>query len=83
MNIKNPRWDGVPFIMKAGKALNERKAEVNCSIYGAPAAVAKQLSCSEEDEPISVPTQHAVTHGDVVHNIRLDLTDALVGYAYT
>lgn len=26
--IKNPRWDGVPFILKAGKALNERKGEI-------------------------------------------------------
>lgn len=26
--INNPRWDGVPFIMRAGKALNERKSEV-------------------------------------------------------
>mmetsp|Transcript_17257 Transcript_17257/g.23749 ORF Transcript_17257/g.23749 Transcript_17257/m.23749 type:complete len:528 (-) Transcript_17257:247-1830(-) len=26
--IKNPRWEGVPFILKAGKALNERKAEI-------------------------------------------------------
>lgn len=28
MYIKNPRWDGVPFILRAGKALNERKSEV-------------------------------------------------------
>jgi glucose-6-phosphate 1-dehydrogenase len=26
--INNERWDGVPFIMKCGKALNERKAEI-------------------------------------------------------
>ncbi|GHJ85132.1 hypothetical protein NliqN6_1534 [Naganishia liquefaciens] len=26
--INNPRWEGVPFIMKAGKALNEAKVEV-------------------------------------------------------
>jgi glucose-6-phosphate 1-dehydrogenase len=28
MFVNNARWAGVPFIMKAGKALNERKAEV-------------------------------------------------------
>ena len=28
LNINNERWDGVPFILKCGKALNERKAEV-------------------------------------------------------
>ncbi|RKF83755.1 Glucose-6-phosphate 1-dehydrogenase [Golovinomyces cichoracearum] len=26
--IKNERWDGVPFILKAGKALNEQKTEI-------------------------------------------------------
>eukprot|EP00049_Salpingoeca_infusionum_P010057 m.170384 g.170384 ORF g.170384 m.170384 type:complete len:517 (+) comp14530_c0_seq1:223-1773(+) len=26
--IRNERWDGVPFIIKCGKALNERKAEI-------------------------------------------------------
>ena len=29
MFINTPRWHGVPFILKAGKALNERKAEVS------------------------------------------------------
>ncbi|KAL6944206.1 hypothetical protein ACO0RG_000936 [Hanseniaspora osmophila] len=27
-NIRNERWDGVPMIMKAGKALNEGKVEI-------------------------------------------------------
>ncbi|WVQ77689.1 glucose-6-phosphate dehydrogenase [Cryptococcus sp. DSM 104548] len=26
--VNNPRWEGVPFIMKAGKALNEAKVEI-------------------------------------------------------
>ncbi|XP_055844977.1 glucose-6-phosphate 1-dehydrogenase isoform X1 [Episyrphus balteatus] len=28
LEIKNERWEGVPFILRCGKALNERKAEV-------------------------------------------------------
>lgn len=28
LKINNERWDGVPFILRCGKALNERKAEV-------------------------------------------------------
>ena len=28
LKINNDRWDGVPFLLKAGKALNERKVEV-------------------------------------------------------
>ena len=28
LHINNARWRGVPFILKCGKALNERKAEI-------------------------------------------------------
>jgi glucose-6-phosphate 1-dehydrogenase len=28
LRINNPRWQGVPFIVKCGKALEERKAEI-------------------------------------------------------
>ncbi|KAF8370644.1 gspd-1 [Pristionchus pacificus] len=28
LHIKNERWEGVPFILRCGKALNEKKAEV-------------------------------------------------------
>jgi len=36
--INNPRWAGVPFILKAGKALDERKAEMRIQFKDAPAA---------------------------------------------
>eukprot|EP00804_Cyclotella_cryptica_P027871 CCRYP_003790-RB/>CCRYP_003790-RB protein AED:0.17 eAED:0.17 QI:2069/0.83/0.85/1/0.5/0.57/7/0/512 len=35
--INNPRWAGVPIIFKAGKALNERKAEMRIQFKDAPA----------------------------------------------
>ncbi|CEQ40088.1 SPOSA6832_01670, partial [Sporobolomyces salmonicolor] len=28
VHINSPRWEGIPFIMKAGKALNEQKTEI-------------------------------------------------------
>ena len=28
LHVHNPRWEGVPFVLKAGKALTDRKAEV-------------------------------------------------------
>jgi len=37
LKINNRRWDGVPFIMKAGKALDERKAEIRIQFKEAPA----------------------------------------------
>jgi len=36
--INTPRWYGVPFILKAGKALDERKAEVRIQFKDAKAA---------------------------------------------
>lgn len=34
LHINNHRWHGVPFILKCGKALNERKAEVRIQFHG-------------------------------------------------
>jgi len=28
LHVNTPRWQGVPFILKAGKALNERKGKL-------------------------------------------------------
>lgn len=35
-HIQNERWDGVPFILRCGKALNERKAEVRIQYRDVP-----------------------------------------------
>ncbi|KAL3768113.1 hypothetical protein ACHAWO_008281 [Cyclotella atomus] len=37
--INNPRWAGVPILFKAGKALNERKAEMRIQFKDAPASM--------------------------------------------
>nr|BAK22407.1 glucose-6-phosphate dehydrogenase [Nicotiana benthamiana] len=36
LRIHNERWEGVPFIMKAGKALNSRKAEIRVQFKDVP-----------------------------------------------
>jgi glucose-6-phosphate 1-dehydrogenase len=38
LSVNTPRWAGVPFIMKAGKALDERKSEMRIQFKDAPAA---------------------------------------------
>mmetsp|Transcript_37638 Transcript_37638/g.76105 ORF Transcript_37638/g.76105 Transcript_37638/m.76105 type:complete len:186 (-) Transcript_37638:232-789(-) len=38
MYIGNGRWAGAPFIVKAGKALNERKAELRIQLCDVPGA---------------------------------------------
>jgi len=37
--INNQRWQGVPFLMKAGKALDERKAEIRIVFKETPASI--------------------------------------------
>ena len=36
LNIRNERWDGVPFILKAGKALNEKRSEIRIQLRPTP-----------------------------------------------
>jgi len=37
MSINNPRWAGVPIVLKAGKALDERKVEISVQFKKPPA----------------------------------------------
>lgn len=41
MRIHNERWEGVPFILKAGKALNSRKAEIRVQFKDVPGDIFK------------------------------------------
>ena len=34
--INNARWDGVPFLLKAGKALHSRRAEIRVQFRHVP-----------------------------------------------
>ena len=36
LNIRNERWDCVPFILKAGKALNEKRSEIRIQLRQTP-----------------------------------------------
>ncbi|CAI9111507.1 OLC1v1011743C5 [Oldenlandia corymbosa var. corymbosa] len=41
LRIHNERWEGVPFILKAGKALNSRKADVRIQFKEVPGDIFK------------------------------------------
>ncbi|RDA92301.1 hypothetical protein CP533_3256 [Ophiocordyceps camponoti-saundersi (nom. inval.)] len=45
--IKNERWDGVPFIMKAGKALNEQKTEIRVQFKDVSSGIFKDIPRNE------------------------------------
>ncbi|KAL8703340.1 MAG: hypothetical protein Q9201_003476 [Fulgogasparrea decipioides] len=39
--VRNARWEGVPFILKSGKALNESKTEIRIQLKDTTAAILK------------------------------------------
>jgi glucose-6-phosphate 1-dehydrogenase len=47
--IDNARWDGVPFLMKAGKALHKRQAEIRIQFHHAPGNLYKKQLGSSSD----------------------------------
>ncbi|KAM8934736.1 glucose-6-phosphate 1-dehydrogenase [Pelodytes ibericus] len=57
--VRNERWDGVPFIMRCGKALNERKAEVRLQFNDVPGDIF-QGQCKRNELVIRVQPDEAV-----------------------
>ncbi|KAM0755969.1 glucose-6-phosphate 1-dehydrogenase [Meredithblackwellia eburnea MCA 4105] len=47
MHINSPRWEGVPFILKAGKALNEQKTEIRIQYKDVTQGIFKDISRNE------------------------------------
>ncbi|KAJ1308638.1 hypothetical protein OPQ81_004332 [Rhizoctonia solani] len=45
--INNPRWEGVPFILKAGKALNEAKVEIRIQYRDVTQGIFKDIARNE------------------------------------
>jgi len=49
MFINNSRWEGVPFLMKAGKALHKRYAEVRVQFWGVPGNLYRDKQGADPD----------------------------------
>ncbi|KAH8924595.1 glucose-6-phosphate 1-dehydrogenase [Atractiella rhizophila] len=47
MYINNQRWEGVPFILKAGKALNEQKTEIRIQYKDVTQGIFKDIARNE------------------------------------
>lgn len=50
MHINNARWDGVPILMRAGKALDERKTEIRIQFKPVPGALFPTIDGAESNE---------------------------------
>ncbi len=51
MYVRNERWDGVPFILRCGKALNEQKAEIRIQFQDVPGSLFGECTELLEDSP--------------------------------
>ncbi|KAK2161593.1 hypothetical protein LSH36_114g04095 [Paralvinella palmiformis] len=58
--INNERWDGVPFILRCGKALNERKAEVRIQFRDVPGDIFRLGQIQRNELVIRVQPGEAV-----------------------
>ena len=59
LRIRNERWDGVPFVLKSGKALNERKAEIRIQFREVPGDIFDN-ACARNELVIRVQPDEAV-----------------------
>ncbi|XP_006625332.2 glucose-6-phosphate 1-dehydrogenase isoform X1 [Lepisosteus oculatus] len=57
--VQNERWDGVPFVLRCGKALNERKAEVRLQFCDVPGDIFGK-HCKRNELVIRVQPNEAV-----------------------
>jgi glucose-6-phosphate 1-dehydrogenase len=82
IHIHNPRWKGVPFILKCGKGLNERKAEIRIQFQDAPNCLFKNLARNElvirvqPDEAVYMKfnAKDPGLESDGIREMELDLT---------
>jgi len=58
--IKNERWDGVPFFLRCGKALNERKAEVRIQFRDVAGDIFSPGICKRNELVLRVQPNEAV-----------------------
>uniref|UniRef100_A0A1I7YKZ3 Glucose-6-phosphate 1-dehydrogenase n=1 Tax=Steinernema glaseri TaxID=37863 RepID=A0A1I7YKZ3_9BILA len=83
LRVNNERWDGVPFFLRCGKGLNERKAEVRIQFREVPGDIFKNGELKRNELVIRVQPSEAVYYkmmtktpgmGFGVDETELDLT---------
>lgn len=60
LHVNNERWEGVPFFLRCGKALNERKAEVRIQYKGVSGDIFPSGSLKRDELVVRVQPNEAV-----------------------
>ena len=60
LHVHTPRWDGVPFVLKAGKALTDRKAEVRIQFHQVPGVVSTLKDCAANELVVRLQPEQTI-----------------------
>ena len=60
LHVNTPRWDGVPFVLKAGKALTDRKAEVRIQFHRVPGVVSALKDCAANELVVRLQPEQTI-----------------------
>ena len=60
LHVHNPRWEGVPFVLKAGKALNDSKVELRVQFHQVPGVVPDLEQCVANELVVLVQPEPAI-----------------------
>ncbi|KAI3835391.1 hypothetical protein MKW92_004074 [Papaver armeniacum] len=74
LRIHNERWEGVPFIMKAGKALNSSKAEIRVQFKDVPGDIFKCKKQGRNEFVIRLQPKEAIYMKLTVKKPGLDMS---------
>ncbi|XAR58254.1 Glucose-6-phosphate dehydrogenase [Bertholletia excelsa] len=77
LRIHNERWEGVPFILKAGKALNSRKAEIRVQFKDVPGDIFKCQKRGRNEIVIRLQHSEAIYMKLTVKQPGLDMSTIL------
>lgn len=71
--VRNERWDGVPFILRCGKALNEQKAEIRIQFEDVPGPLFGPNACDDFDADMTAESPRLVPESECDRLARNEL----------
>lgn len=85
LHIKNRRWDGIPILMKCGKALDEKKAEIRIQFKDVPANLYTSSRVSTNELVIRIQPEEAIFFKimNKVPGLSDKLTENILDFSYS
>lgn len=60
LHVDNPRWAGVPFVLKAGHGITENKVELRVQFHRVPGVVRELRQCEANELVVRVQPEEAI-----------------------